>query len=53
MRVMGQDLPAKQFREYLRVVRSLLDGKRSTTDTAAIPTKSNSFRDRYYINLDK
>src|SRR5712671_4748873 len=54
MRVMGQDpMPAKQFREYLRVVRSLLDG-RAVDYTYGGNTREIQFlhRDRYYINLD-
>src|ERR1700751_4859933 len=54
MRVMGQDpMPVKQFREYLRVVRSLLDGK-AVDYTYGGNTREIQFlhRDRYYINLD-
>ena len=44
MRVMGQDpMPARQFREYLRVVRSLLDGKAVdyTYRTTELPAPQN------------
>jgi len=54
MRVMGQDpMPASQFREYLRVVRALLDG-RTVDYTYGGKTREIQFlhRDRYYINLD-
>jgi alkanesulfonate monooxygenase SsuD/methylene tetrahydromethanopterin reductase-like flavin-dependent oxidoreductase (luciferase family) len=55
MRVMGQDpMPIREFREYLRVLRALLDG-------AAVDyryrgkTREIQFlhRDRYFINLDQ
>ena len=54
MRVMGQDpMPVKEFREYLRVLRSLLNGeavdytfRKRTTEIKFI------HRDRYYLNLD-
>jgi Luciferase-like monooxygenase len=54
MRVMGQDpMPAKEFREYLRVVRELLDGK-AVDYTYRGQTREIQFlhRDRHYINLD-
>ncbi|MGD0074759.1 MAG: LLM class flavin-dependent oxidoreductase [Candidatus Binataceae bacterium] len=54
MRVMGQDsMPAKEFREYLRVVRELLDGK-AVDYTYRGRTREIQFlhRDRYFINLD-
>ena len=54
MRVMGQDpMPAREFREYLRAVRELLDGK--AVDYAYRgKTREIQFlhRDRYFINLD-
>ncbi len=55
MRVMGQDpMPVKQFREYLRVVRELLQGKAVNYTYQGI-TREIEFlhRDRHYINLDK
>jgi len=54
MRVMGQDpMPVKEFREYLRVVRALLDGE-AVDYTYRGNTKEIKFihRDRYFINLD-
>jgi alkanesulfonate monooxygenase SsuD/methylene tetrahydromethanopterin reductase-like flavin-dependent oxidoreductase (luciferase family) len=54
MRVMGQDpMPVKEFREYLRVVRSLLDGE-AVDYTYRGKTREIQFlhRDRYYLNLD-
>jgi len=54
MRVMGQDpMPVKEFREYLRVVRALLDGE-AVDYTYRGETREIKFlhRDRYYINLD-
>ncbi|MGD0073124.1 MAG: LLM class flavin-dependent oxidoreductase [Candidatus Binataceae bacterium] len=54
MRVMGQlPMPAKEFREYLRVVRDLLDGK-AVDYTYRGRTREIQFlhRDRYFINLD-
>src|SRR5205814_6595879 len=53
MRVMGQDpMPVKQFREYLRVVRELLQGK-AVNYTYQGNTREIEFlhRDRHYINL--
>lgn len=54
MRVMGQDpMPVKEFREYLRVLRSLLDGD-AVDYTFRGRTQEIQFlhRDRYYLNLD-
>src|SRR5581483_4149955 len=54
MRVMGQDpMPPREFREYLRVVRALLEGK-EVDYTYAGKTRQIKFlhRDRYFINLD-
>src|SRR5215813_9989754 len=54
MRVMGQDpMPAGQFREYLRIVRALLEGK-AVDYTYGGKTREIQFlhRVRYYINLD-
>ena len=54
MRVMGQDpMPVKEFREYLRVLRSLLDGD-AVDYTYRGRTQEIQFlhRDRYYLNLD-
>ncbi len=54
MRVMGQDpMPLKEFREYLRVTRDLLDGK-AVDYTYGGQTREIQFlhRDRYFINLD-
>jgi alkanesulfonate monooxygenase SsuD/methylene tetrahydromethanopterin reductase-like flavin-dependent oxidoreductase (luciferase family) len=54
MRVMGQDpMPVKEFREYLRVVRSLLNGE-AVEYTYRGKTREIQFlhRDRYYLNLD-
>ncbi|HTY53834.1 MAG TPA: LLM class flavin-dependent oxidoreductase, partial [Candidatus Binataceae bacterium] len=54
MRVMGQDpMSAKQFREYLRVVRTLLDGK-AVNYTYDGKEREIEFlhRDRHYINLE-
>ncbi len=54
MRVMGQDpMPVKEFREYLRVVRALLDGK-AVDYTYRGQTREIQFihRDRHYLNLD-
>src|SRR5215469_6239312 len=53
MRVMGQDpMPAGQFREYLRIVRALLEGK-AVDYTYGGKTREIQFlhRDRCYINL--
>jgi alkanesulfonate monooxygenase SsuD/methylene tetrahydromethanopterin reductase-like flavin-dependent oxidoreductase (luciferase family) len=55
MRVMGQDpMPAGEFREYLRVVRALLDGE-AVEYAYRGKTREIKFlhRDRFYINLDK
>jgi len=54
MRVMGQDpMPPREFREYLRVVRALLDGKEADY-TYAGKTRQIKFlhRDRHFVNLD-
>ena len=54
MRVMGQDpMPVKEFREYLRVVRALLNGE-AVDYTFRNRTTEVQFihRDRYYLNLD-
>ncbi len=54
MRVMGQDpMPVKEFREYLRVVRALLDGE-AVDYTYRGETREIEFlhRDRYFVNLD-
>jgi alkanesulfonate monooxygenase SsuD/methylene tetrahydromethanopterin reductase-like flavin-dependent oxidoreductase (luciferase family) len=54
MRVMGQHpMPVGEFREYLRVVRTLLDGE-AVDYTYRGQTKEIKFihRDRYFINLD-
>ena len=54
MRVMGQDpMGVKEFREYLRVTRALLEGK-ETDYTYRGETREIKFmhRDRYFINLD-
>lgn len=54
MRVMGQDpMGVGEFREYLRVVRALLDGA-AVEYTYRGNTQEIQFlhRDRYYINLD-
>lgn len=54
MRVMGQDpMPAREFREYLRVVRALLDGE-AVDYSYRERTREIQFihRDRYYVNLD-
>ena len=54
MRVMGQDpMPVKEFREYLRVLRSLLDGD-AVDYSYRGRTQEIQFlhRDRYYLNLD-
>ena len=54
MRVMGQDpMPPREFREYLRVVRTLLEGK-EVDYTYAGKTREIKFlhRDRHFINLD-
>jgi alkanesulfonate monooxygenase SsuD/methylene tetrahydromethanopterin reductase-like flavin-dependent oxidoreductase (luciferase family) len=54
MRVMGQDpMGPKDFREYLRVTRELLQGK-DVEYTYAGNTRKIAFlhRDRHYINLD-
>jgi len=54
MRVMGQNpMPAAEFREYLRIVRTLLDGK-AVDYTYRGKTREITFlhRDRYYLNLD-
>jgi len=54
MRVMGQDpMKTSEFREYLRVVRALLDGK-AVDYTYRGNTREIKFihRDRYFINLD-
>jgi len=54
MRVMGQDpMPVSEFREYLRVVRALLDGK-AVDYTYRGVTREIEFlhRDRHYVNLD-
>ncbi len=54
MRTMGMDpMPVREFREYLRVVRGLLDGD-AVDFTYRGETREIQFmhRDRYYINLD-
>ncbi|MBI2963222.1 MAG: LLM class flavin-dependent oxidoreductase [Deltaproteobacteria bacterium] len=54
MRVMGQDpIKTSEFREYLRVVRALLDGK-AVDYTYRGKTREIQFihRGRYFINLD-
>ncbi|MDA0824531.1 MAG: LLM class flavin-dependent oxidoreductase [Proteobacteria bacterium] len=54
MRVMGQDpMGVKDFREYLRVVRALLEGK-EVDYTYQGKTREVAFlhRDRHFINLD-
>ncbi|HEY2444343.1 MAG TPA: LLM class flavin-dependent oxidoreductase [Rhizomicrobium sp.] len=54
MRVMGQDpIGVKEFREYLRVTRELLDGK-AVDYTYRGKTREIKFlhRDRHFINLD-
>ena len=54
MRVMGQDpMGVKDFREYLRVVRKLLDGEAVDYTYTGI-TREIEFlhRDRYFVNLD-
>lgn len=55
MRVMGQDpMGVRDFREYLRVVRGLLDGE-AVDYTYAGQTREIEFlhRDRYFVNLDQ
>ena len=54
MRVLGQNpMPVGEFREYLRVVRTLLDGK-AVDYTQRGRTREIQFlhRDRHFINLD-
>ncbi len=54
MRVLGQDpMPVGEFREYLRVVRALLDGKAVDYNYRG-KTREIQFlhRDRHFINLD-
>ena len=54
MRVMGEDpMPVKEFREYLRVVRALLNGE-AVDYTFRKRTTEIKFlhRERYYLNLD-
>ncbi len=54
MRVMGQDpMPVSEFREYLRVVRALLDGE-AVDYTYHGNTREIEFlhRDRNFVNLD-
>lgn len=54
MRVMGQDpMRIREFREYLRVVRALLDGD-AVDYTYGGKTREIKFlhRDRHFINLD-
>lgn len=54
MRVMGQDpMRVSEFREYLRVVRGLLDGD-AVDYTYAERTREIQLmhRDRYFVNLD-
>ena len=54
MRVMGQHpMPVNEFREYLRVVRALLDGD-AVDYTYRGRTREIKFihRDRYFVNLD-
>ena len=54
MRVMGQDpMPVSEFREYLRVVRGLLDGE-AVDYTYRGNTREIEFlhRDRKFVNLD-
>ena len=55
MRVMGQHpMPIREFREYLRVVRALLNGE-AVDYTYGGVTREITFlhRDRHYINLDQ
>jgi alkanesulfonate monooxygenase SsuD/methylene tetrahydromethanopterin reductase-like flavin-dependent oxidoreductase (luciferase family) len=54
MRVMGQHpMPLKEFREYLRVIRALLQGE-AVEYTYGGVTREITFihRDRHFINLD-
>ncbi len=54
MRMMGQHpMPVSEFREYLRVVRKLLDGE-AVDYTYRGQTREIKFihRDRYFVNLD-
>jgi alkanesulfonate monooxygenase SsuD/methylene tetrahydromethanopterin reductase-like flavin-dependent oxidoreductase (luciferase family) len=54
MRVMGQDpMPVGEFREYLKVVRALLDGK-EVDYTYRGKTRQIAFlhRDRRFVNVD-
>ena len=54
MRVMGQDpMPVRQFREYLRVVRALLDGQ-AVDYTYGGNTREIEFlhKDRQYVNVN-
>jgi alkanesulfonate monooxygenase SsuD/methylene tetrahydromethanopterin reductase-like flavin-dependent oxidoreductase (luciferase family) len=54
MRMMGQHpMPVSEFREYLRVVRTLLDGE-AVNYTYRGQTREIKFihRDRYFVNLD-
>ena len=54
MRVMGQDpMPVSEFREYLRVVRALLDG-RAVDYTYRGKTREIEFlhKDRHFVNLE-
>ena len=54
MRLMGQyPMPTKEFREYLRVVRKLLDGN-AVDYTYRGQTREIKFihRDRHFIDLD-
>ncbi len=54
MRVMGQHpMPVKEFREYLRVVRALLDGEAVDYTYRGVSQEIQFLhRDRYYINID-
>jgi len=54
MRVMGQDpMPVKEFREYLRIVRALLNGEAVDYTFRGRTTEIQFIhRDRYYLNLD-
>jgi 5,10-methylenetetrahydromethanopterin reductase len=54
MRMLGQKpMPLQPFREYIRVVRALLKGKRSTTRSTAPPIVSTSrCAKHHFIDLD-
>jgi alkanesulfonate monooxygenase SsuD/methylene tetrahydromethanopterin reductase-like flavin-dependent oxidoreductase (luciferase family) len=55
MRVMGQDpMPIREFREYLRIVRGLLDGDAvDYTYRGKIREIQFLHRDRHFINLEQ